>query len=156
MLLVHEGYAEGHLLAHLRKLDVRRDASVAMTLKNARGMGGRHVLDLALRVRRRTEYDEIAIMVDTDQDWDEVQRRRAADNRILAIESAPCLEAWLLRVNGHGVPASTDQIKREFERRYGGVAHHPDLYERHFRREALDDARGRLDVLETILRLMQV
>ncbi len=156
LLLVHEGYAEGCLLAHLRALYVSRAASVALSMKNARGRGGRHALDLALRIKRRTEYDEFAIMVDTDQDWDDAQRRRAAGHGVLVIESAPCLEAWLLRVNGHDVPASSGQIKGEFARRYGGEAHRPRIYERHFPREVLDLARARIEVLDKVLRVMRV
>jgi hypothetical protein len=156
ILIVHEGYAEDYLLKHLRALYVPRDSGLALSLQNARGGGGRHALDLALRVRRRTDFDEVALLVDTDQDWDETQRRRAKQSGIQAIESSPCLEAWLLRVNGYSASGSGQQIKREFERRYGGPAHDRRIYEPHFPRTALDAARAHMEVLDQLLRLMRV
>jgi hypothetical protein len=156
LLIVHEGYAEGSLLAHLKTLYVSRSSTLALTMQNARGGGGRHVLDHALRVRRRTTFDEVAILTDTDQDWDDAQRERARAGRILALESSPCLEAWLLGVHRHAVPANGAQIKRDFERFHGGPAHDPRVYPRHFPKDTLDNARARLSTLDQILRLLRV
>jgi hypothetical protein len=155
ILIVHEGYAEGCLLTHLRTIYQPRNAALALTLRNARGGGGRHALDLALRMRRRSDFDEVTIFVDTDQDWDEAQRRRANASHIDVVESSPCLEAWLLQVNGHAAQGNGDQLKRDFLRHYGGAAHNDEIYARHFPRAALDAARLRLETLDRLLRLMR-
>src|SRR6185369_6878839 len=144
LLIVHEGYAEECLLAHLKALYVPRNSGIAVSMQNARGGGGQHVLNHALRVRRRTAYDEIAILTDTDQDWDDAQRQRAIAGHIHAVESSPCLEAWLLDANGHQARGNGAQIKRQFEVVYGGVAHDPRVYPRNFPRELLDNARSRV------------
>lgn len=155
LLIVHEGYSEGCLLSHLRQLYLKGSLGVALSMKNARGRGGRHVLEHAISVRRRTQYDEVAVLLDTDQDWNEAQRRRAQAVGIKALESSPCLESWLLRVNGHDADGTGLQLKREFERRYGGRAHDAHVYARHFPREVLDNARQRIEVLDQILRLIR-
>lgn len=156
VLIVHEGYAEGHLLKHLRGLYVARGAGVTIKLRNAGGWGGKHVLEVALRVRLQAAYDEVAILLDTDKDWDNAQRRKAADHGIQALESSPCLEAWLLAVHGHSTTGNTAQLKRRFEKIYAAEAHAPDVYARHFSKEDMERARERVAVLEQILKLMRV
>jgi len=156
ILVVHEGYAEEHVLKHLRALYLARGSGLALTTQNARGGGGKHALDLALRVWRRTPYDQVALLIDTDQDWDDAQRERARRGGVLAIESSPCLEAWLLAVNGHAATGNGALIKKEFERRYGAPAHERHVYERHFPRSVLDANRDRVTVLDQLLCLMRV
>lgn len=155
VLIVHEGYGEGCLLAHLKSLYVPRNAGFALTIQNARGGGGKHVLDHALRIRRRIAFDEIAILTDTDQDWDDTQRQRAMASRIHTLESDPCLEAWLLGVHGHAARGNGAQIKRDFLRLYSGPANDPSVYSRHFAKASLDAARARLAILDQILRLLR-
>ncbi len=156
ILIVCEGYAEEELVRYIRALYLPRPSSLALSTQNARGGGGKHVLDHALRIRKRVAYDELAILADTDQDWDNTQRQRALTNRIHALESSPCLEAWLLVVNGHTARGSGAQIKREFERIYGTHAHDPTVYPRHFPKGVLDNARSEIAVLDQLLQLLRV
>lgn len=156
VLIVCEGYAEECFVRHLRSQYLSRTGDLALTTQNARGRGGQHVLDHALRLRKRGSYDQVAMLADTDQDWDDRQRARARGYRIQVVESSPCLEAWLLEVNGHRPPDSSGQCKEDFLRVYGLQAHDPKVYERHFNRVVLDNARARIEALDQLLRLIRV
>jgi hypothetical protein len=156
ILIVCEGYAEVELVGYIRSLYLPRAGNVAVSTQNARGGGGKHVLDQALRIRKRTGYNEMAILADTDQDWDDAQRQRARASSIIALESSPCLEAWLLAANGHPASGSGAQIKREFERVYRASAHDPAVYPKHFPKGVLDGARTRIEVLGQLLQLLRV
>jgi hypothetical protein len=156
ILIVCEGYAEEALVRHIRSLYLARSGNVAVSTQNARGGGGKHVLDQALRIRKRAGYNELAILADTDQDWDDAQRQRARTSRIIALESSPCLEAWLLAANGHVARGSGAQIKREFARLYGASAHDPAVYPKHFPKVVLEGARARIEVLGLLLQLLRV
>lgn len=156
ILIVCEGYAEEELVRHIRALYLHRATALALSTKNARGKGAKHVLDHALRVRKRIRYDAFAVLLDTDQDWDENQQKRADANGIQVLGSAPCLEAWLLAVNGHAARESSALNKRDFERIYGTHAHDPAVYRNHFPKDVLDRARTGIEVLEQLLALLRV
>ncbi|WP_348753881.1 hypothetical protein [uncultured Aquincola sp.] len=68
VLLVGEGLAEQVFLGHLRALYVAR-GSKSVTVKNAKGKGGAHVLDYPVRQARQADYDEVAAVLDTDTQW---------------------------------------------------------------------------------------
>lgn len=154
--IVCEGASEVALLRHIRSLYLSRTGDLALTVTNARGGGGRGVLRHALSQRVRTGFDEMAILIDTDTDWDDQLRQQARDRNIRALESDPCLEAWLLRIHGAAAPAESGAIKREFARRFGGDASDTRVYERHFQRAPLDAARARIQPLQSILELIRV
>jgi hypothetical protein len=156
ILIVCEGYAEEALVRHIRALYLHRATVIALSAQNARGKGGKHVVDHALRVRNRSSYDTYAVLLDTDQDWDDEQQKRADANGIRALKSVPCLEAWLLAVNGHAARENGSLNKREFERVYGTHAHDAAVYRNHFPKDVLDRARSRIDVLEQLLTLLRV
>lgn len=50
VLLVGEGYAEVAFIAHLRSLYPSRGFGLAITVKNARGMGALSVVNFAIRL----------------------------------------------------------------------------------------------------------
>jgi hypothetical protein len=152
--IVCEGYAEEYFLKHVRSLYLARSGDVALTVKNARGKGGRAVLNHALSPRFRGHFDVMAILIDTDQDWGDAERARAKAGEVVVLESTPCLEAWLLAVNGHASRGNSAHCKREFERRFGAEAHEAEVYVRHFNRAVLDAARSRVRVLEQLLLLI--
>lgn len=98
--------------------------------------------------------DVLAILIDTDQDWDDALRARARQKRIQVVESSPCLEAWLLQVAGHRPPDSSAACKRAFEQILGGNAHDEQVYARHFDRSVIDAARSTVPPLDQLLTLM--
>lgn len=113
-------------------------------------------MELATSTQVRLGVDEMAILIDTDQDWDDDLRTKARQKRVHVVESTPCLEAWLLQVAGHRPPDNSAACKRAFERQFGGEAHHEHIYRRYFSRSEFDAARSVVPVLDQLLRLMGV
>lgn len=154
MLLVGEGFAEENFLKHLKALYSERGQK-SITIKNAKGKGGRAVLEYARRQRRVAEYDHVATLLDTDTDWTDVQRKQARESAIEVFESSPCFEAWLLNVAGRVPPHETSQCKRDFERAFGAPAHIDGVFTRHFGIDVLEAARQKSPVLESIIKCIQ-
>ena len=154
MLVVCEGYAEEYFLKHLRSLFMNRQGHMTLQVKNARGKGGRHVLDVALKPHVRRGFDTVAILVDTDTNWNEIQKRDARDGKILIIDSTPCFEALLLAIVGKSPPGSTAACKAAFKMLFGFEAHDPRLYGSNFSREVLQRARTRVSELRRLLELI--
>lgn len=156
LLLVGEGHAEQHFLNHIKALYLTRHAGRTVLVKNAKGKGGKGVLDWALSQRKAADYDQIAVLLDTDTDWDDTHRRRAREAKIIVIECTPCLEALLLQLLGYEAPPETAPCKQRFLRLLGEEAHSADLYPQHFTRQILDLARSRVSELEQLMKLFGV
>lgn len=150
LLLVGEGLAEEAFLRHLRALYVERGSKV-VTVKNAKGKGGGHVLDYTLRQRKAAAFDEAAALLDTDHDWDDAKRAQARKAGITVFEATPCLEALLLAIAGQRPPGVTAACKREFAQRFGHEAHVAAVYTAHFARPALEAARLRVALLDALI-----
>ena len=121
--LVGEGDGEWQLGVQVRDLYLPRFCGTALTIKNARGFGGRHALGIALELKAVGAYDAYGVMVDTDRLWGNDDRRLASSAGIVAIENDPSLEATLLRIDGCAVARTTPENKRIFENRFGGPPH---------------------------------
>lgn len=150
LLLVGEGLAEEAFLRHLKAVYVER-GSKAVTVRNAKGKGGGHVLDYTVRQCRAADFDEAAALLDTDHDWGEARRAQARRAGIAIFEAAPCLEALLLTIAGHHPPNATAACKRDFAQRFGHEAHAAALYPLHFAARVLDAARQRVPVLDALI-----
>jgi len=142
LLAVGEGDAELLLLKHLKQLYLPRGCGTTLKVQGGLGKGGKGVLDYALRASAGFAYDRRIVLLDTDTDWNDEQRRRAKSEEIVVVESDPCLEAWLLTIHGFASGSQTSNCKQEFSRRFGGPAHDPTIYERHFPKELLDSRRA--------------
>lgn len=149
-LLVGEGLAEQTFLNHLKALYVER-GSKQVTVKTAKGKGGAHVLDHTRRQSVQAAYDQVGALLDTDTDWGETQQALAMKLGINVFEARPCLEALLLRACGHRVPHSTLQCKKAFKQKFGSEAHVAGLFEQHFSKALLDEARKREPELDRLI-----
>ena len=153
--LVGEGDGEWQLGVHVRDLYLPRHCGTAMTLKNARGFGGRHALSLALELRALGAHDAYGVVIDTDRLWDDQDRQVANKAGIVVIENDPSLEATLLRIDGCTVARTTAENKRIFADRFGGPAHRSGVIRRHFDREKIDSARSSVGPIDVLLRLLR-
>jgi|SRR5580692_5203379 hypothetical protein len=153
--LVGEGAGDCQLTVHIRDLYLPRFCGIALTIKNARGFGGRHALKLALELKSVGAHDAYGVMVDTDRLWDDQDRRLASRAGIVVIENDPSLEATLLRIDGCAVARTTADNKRIFADRFGGPAHRPGVIKRHFDRAKIDSARSGVTALDALLRLLR-
>jgi hypothetical protein len=150
-LAVGEGRAEVVLLNHIKKLYLPRNCGITLKVIEGFGKGGMAVLTRTIRVSKGIAYDRKIALLDTDTDWNDQQRTRALQEEIIVVESTPCLEAWLLAIHGvHPVP-STNAFKVAFAQRFGGPAHDPAVYAKHFTSERLDGARVTVPTLDLLL-----
>ena len=143
-------------MRHLRKLYLSGRVGHAVSDHNARGRGGKRALELATSPRVKVGVDQLVNLIDTDQDWNDDLRAAARRRRVHVVESAPCLEAWLLQVAGHKPPDSSAACKRAFEQEFGGAAHREQVYAQYFGRAVFDAARSTVQVLDQLLTLMGV
>jgi hypothetical protein len=153
-LVVGEGLAEATFLKHLKSLYLVR-GQASLTVKNAKGKGGRQVLEFTLRQRRAADYDRMATLLDTDADWDDAQRARARKEKVTVFESSPCIEALLLRVAGHSVPPTSTLCKQAFAQRFGAPAHRQEVYDRHFTVGVLNEAKDRVPLLDALVKYLR-
>ncbi len=123
ILAVGEGKAECVLLHQIKALYVGRGLGFTVKVLGGYGKGGKGVIDYAIARTRDIEYDALIALLDTDADWDDAQRTRANVNGIVVVESAPCLEAWLLDIHRLSGERKSAAHKAEFERCFGGPAH---------------------------------
>jgi hypothetical protein len=154
IVLVCEGYAEQELARVIRDLYLPRNCGTTLQSKNSRH-GAPHALELAVQLSAQGDYDEYALIIDTDQHWDDTARSRAHANRIVVIENVPCVEATLLKVDGQNSYNSTADNKSAFEAQYGGPAHRNGVIRRHFPRSKFDAARSRVATIDQLLRLIR-
>lgn len=150
LLLVGEGLAEEAFLRHLKALYFERGSKV-VTIKNAKGKGGGHVLDYTLRQRKAAAFDDAVALLDTDHDWDDARRGQARKAGVAVFEATPCLEAVLLDIAGYRPPGITAFCKRDFAQRFGHQVHVASLYAAHFPLALLEAARQRVPVLEALI-----
>jgi hypothetical protein len=152
VLIVGEGQAEEVFVKHVRHIYLgSRSSGLRLTVKNAKGKGGRHVLDYARRQRHIADFDDVAVLLDTDTDWTDADRRAARDAKVTVIESSPCLEAVLLRLKGQTAPLNSAACKQQFSNAFGFLAHDPRVYERHFPKNTLDLGRVQVQPLDHLL-----
>lgn len=129
VLIACEGHAEENFIKHIRTTFLHRSGGIALTIKNARGKGARHVLDHAIALWGQGGYDKVAIAYDTDVDLSASEKKRAHAKRIILLPSSPCFEATLLLLLGQTTPATTKACKTAFEKIAGWPAHHPRVIE---------------------------
>lgn len=140
LLIVAEGDAEVAFLKHIKSL-YAQDLGRSITIKNAYGKGGRHVLEMAIRISRALKYGKTVLVLDNDVNWSDRERREAERAKIKVVESSPCLEATLLKITGSDVEGTTVTIKEVFYDTFGCEAHEDGYLEEHFKKNVLDDAR---------------
>ena len=161
LLIVAEGDAEVAFIRHL-KLLYRDSLGRAVQEANARGKGGRHVLEVAIRRANNRDHDKVILLLDTDTNWSDAERAKARKSRIGrrgrldVVESSPCLEAWILRILGIEAEGDTKHFKRLFKAQMGCEAHEPAWMERALGKEVLDGARDRVQQLAELMNHMGI
>jgi hypothetical protein len=156
VLLVCEGYAEVAFIEHLKALYVSRGCGLALTVKNARGKGALHVVDVAIRQSRNAAFDVKAALLDTDTGWNDTTQAIARKAKVQVLACNPCIEAMLLALHGDMAQGrSTAQYKQVFVAKFDVPAHEASLYAKHFTFEFLEKARLTSPVLEELLTLLK-
>jgi hypothetical protein len=155
VLIVGEGSAEQNFLNHVRVAFLARNGDLVLTVKNGHGKGGRAVLQKAIATNRFTPYDRVAVLVDTDVDWGDRERKLARERHVIALESTPCFEAVLMTIAGHTAPPDTRRCKQSFEQHFDCQAHDMNLLRREeFSAQQLLAARVKVPVVHSLLALL--
>jgi hypothetical protein len=163
LLIVGEGDADIAFVRHVKRT-YADSLGRAVQEHNAKGKGGKNVLETALRRANNNNraYDKVVLLLDIDTDWDDAARAKARRSRVGkrgrldVIESNPCLEAWLLKILGVETEGDTRHMKREFRMRIGCEAHEPNWMGRLLNRDVLDQARERVSQLADLMNHMGI
>lgn len=162
LLIVCEGDAEIAFVRHVKRT-YADSLGRAVQEHNAKGKGGRNVLETALRrANSNRAYDKVVLLLDTDTNWDDACRAKARRSRIGnrgrldVVESNPCLEAWLLKTLGVETEGDTRHMKLKFKQHAGCEAHDPEWMRRFLDRNALDQARERVPQLAELMNHMGI
>jgi hypothetical protein len=161
LLVVCEGDAEIAFVRFVKR--TYADAlGRAVQEHNAKGKGGKHVLESGLsRAKNNRAYDKVVLLLDTDKDWNDALRARARRARVgkhpvSVIEANPCLEAWLLEILGVETEGDTRHMKQKFTAHTGVDAHEPEWMKRLLNRDLLDEARARVSQLAELMNHMGI
>ncbi len=162
LLIVGEGDADIAFVRHVKRT-YADTLGRSVQEHNAKGKGGKNVLEMALRrANNNREYDKVVLLLDTDTDWDDADRAKARRSRIGkrgrldVIESNPCLEAWFLKVLGIEAEGDTRHMKRTFKEHTSCEAHESDWMGRLLSRDVLDQARERVSQLGELMNHMGI
>lgn len=154
MLIVGEGRHEEAFLNHVKQLYAPRGCGLAVTIKNARGKGAKHVIDWTIRQIANADYDTVAVMLDTDQDWNSSVERQARSKRIEVLASNPCFEAVMLRLLGKNPVGDGKALKKKLA---PFVNNDPTLaqnYGANFGSECLEEGRSLETTIDVLLKLL--
>lgn len=153
LLIVGEGYDEVAFLNHLKQFPGVCGQGVEITIRNARGKGAAGVVDCAIKLQANAAYDSVAVLLDTDTDWNAKVEKLARQKKIQVLPSEPCLEAMLLRVIGKPPVAGKD-LKKQFDPYVHNDGTHREDYEENFGLAVLQAARHREPTIDRLLSLL--
>lgn len=154
LLIVGEGRHEEAFLNHLKRYYVQRDCGLSVTIKNARGKGAQHVIKWTARQIANAEYDTVAVLLDTDTDWNPKTEKMAKTNRIHVLKSEPCFEAMMLRLIGKTTTGDAHALKKQFAPYVNNDATRRDHYAANFGPGCLQAGRGKELTIDTLLKLL--
>ncbi|WP_411878397.1 hypothetical protein [Polaromonas sp. YR568] len=154
VLIVGEGYAEVYLLKYIRSLYTSGNQGYEISIGNARGKGAGHIVEYTIRLAAQGGFNAVAALLDTDTDWTPAVQQLAARKNITLLASEPCLEAWLLGVVGKAKQGSSADQKRFFKDHFSEDACYQGVVEKRIGRAEFDAARGKIDVLDRLLRFI--
>jgi Cft2 family RNA processing exonuclease len=159
LLVFGEGLCEEVFLKHLRKL---YSYNSNVTIKVLRGKGGTPADVVIDSYKIPGDYETRVVVVDNDKSQQEMElaRKEAKRRKITLIENTPCIEALLLSILNGSKDFSnktSDWCKKEFESKYieKKKRSEPEPYEKLFTKSLLDSSRSKLNVLDTMINLME-
>lgn len=151
VLLVGEGATDAAFLHHVKFLYLSRGCGVSATIRNARGKGPDHVVKYAVRCRRNAAYDQVAVLLDADQEMSSGVRRLARSKKVQIIGSIPCIEGLLLKILGQQVPATSKRCKMQVGAKLPDRLTAKESYRPDFSKELLDKRRNDVPELGKLL-----
>lgn len=151
LLIVAEGYHDEAFLKHVRSFDAVRRCGKQITIRNARGKGALGVIKQTIRFCMNTDYDQVAVLFDTDTDWGDEAKALARKHQLILLTADPCLEAMLLRVIG--VKPQGD-LKKQLAPYVSNNPMHQDNFKNHFDLNSLKSTRTTEPTIDRLLTLL--
>ncbi len=154
LLIVGEGRHEEAFLYHLKQLYVPRGCGLSVTIKNAKGKGALNVVKWTVRQIANMAYDAVAVLLDTDTDWNEKTRKLARTKKIHVLKSEPCFEAMMLRLIGKTATGNAHALKTQFAPYVKNDATQRDHYSAYFGPDCLQAGRDKELTIDELLKLL--
>lgn len=154
LLIVGEGRHEEAFLNHVKLRYAPRGCGLAVTIKNARGKGAKHVIDWTIRQIANADYDTVAAMLDTDQDWNAIVEKQAKAKKIQVLASEPCFDAVMLRLLGKNPVGDGKALKKLLAPFVNGDPTLAQSYAAHFGPECLEAGRAQEPAIDALLKLL--
>ena len=152
-MLVGEGETEVAFLHHVRDLYAPRGCGLRVTIKNAHGKGAKHVLEWTARQRGIADYDHVAALLDTDEDWSDAVAKKAKSARIEVLKSDPMFEAMMLRLIQQSDSGDARTLKARFAPFVGDDPLNPKCYSANYGRPCLEAGKSREPTVKALLAL---
>ncbi len=154
LLIVGEGAVEEAFLTHAKRLYVPRGCGLSVKVTNAHGKGAGHVVDWTIRQMANSQYDSVAVLLDTDTGWTPTVEKRARQKKICVLQSTPCIEAVLLRILGQSDAGDSRALKKRFAPYVNNESTNPDQYLKHFGDTVLAARRRTEPAIDALLTLL--
>jgi hypothetical protein len=156
VLIVGEGEDEQAFLNYLKGQLLDRGAGLSIKIKNAKGKGAKHVIEWTVRQSAVAEYDKVAALFDTDQDWTPAVEKLAKKKGIVLLKSETCFEAMMLRLLGVTPDTNSKNLKAQFSPYVSGDATRSENYAAHFNPQKLEDRRHLEPTIDALLSLFKI
>ncbi len=153
LLIVGEGETEVAFLHHVKAIYAPRGCGLRVTVKNAHGKGAKHVVEWTARQRGIADFDAVATLLDTDQDWTDVVARKAKSARIQVLKSEPMFEAMMLRLIGQNDIGDSRALKARLAPFVGNNSLRPENYAMRFDPHCLESGRQTEPTIDALLAL---
>lgn len=151
VLIVVEGETEEAFITHIRKLYYRREMRLSVRIRNAYGHGPQGIINKLKSVAKTEVFNQRIAVLDADIPLTAAEASWLRKEEVDSIVSVPAIEATLLAILGKPARDATEACKKELQRHAPGDPTEASYYERHFPHDKLEQARGKVPVLETLI-----
>lgn len=155
LLIVGEGYHDVAFLNHIKQFPGVCGQGLQISIKNARGKGALGVINCAIKLSANIAYDFVAVLLDTDTDWNLATAKKAKQNRIEVLAADPCFEAMLLRVLGK-TPGTAKELKKQLAPFVRNDPMQASNFAEYFNLDALQVSRSREPTIDQLLTLFGI
>lgn len=158
-LIVGEGETEGAFLCHLKSLYCQRGLGVQVKVEWTYGGSPTDMIVEALKLKHGADYSRSGLLLDTDVPWPAEAIKLAEINKLLLLGSKPCVEALFLSIllpDRDWTIQSVKACKKEFHARFLNESQktESERYQKYFTKEVIDAAKGRITILNDLLKMM--
>lgn len=116
VLVVVEGHTEKAFILHLMSVCNIKKNKIHVKIENAQGTDPRQIIDLTLRIKKYSQFDNTLIIMDSKPACPKDYLVKAEKNGIELFLSEPCIEGFLLKILGIDISGmGPGRCKKKFE-----------------------------------------